>query len=213
MRIELSYQTQGLPAPYAFSVFCSIVMRKNDLELDFKLEYLDRENVSREEILAEGFSEDDDYSWNGKLGKNWCIAIESLLDVPLLDLPKDDFYVHLATAEQEGFPDLPGDVLIQELIQAVFETSGKETPLTFFVFLKKKQHRLSWEFASRTSYIDEKELKWEDSLDLMQALYGSEFDDNNVTKKAIERSISFDAVNWIEFKVNSFWDCLIQLQK
>jgi len=212
MRIELSYQTQGIPAPYAFSAYFNIWKGDKHLDLEFKQQYLDREEVSAEEVLAEGFSENDDYNWNGELSGNWGAALDTLLNAELLDHPQNDFYIHLAKEDHQGFPNLPDDVLIQELIQAVFEASKREAPLTFSFSLNGKEQSLSWHFTSRAAFLDQKEVKWQDSITLMQSLYAAELDEMKSSKKPVERSISFDSKNWIELNSDEFWDRIVQLQ-
>lgn len=55
-KIIAQYQTIQLPPPYSFDYQLIISPKADGLEVDFKLHYTDRDELSEEEILDEGFT-------------------------------------------------------------------------------------------------------------------------------------------------------------
>lgn len=213
MNIELSYQTQNIPAPYAYSVVCSFKIANEQIEVDFNLTYLDRDEVSEDEIRAEGFSENDDFKWKGCLGPNWEEPIQELLRVNYQSDPKNEFYLHVITDKKElGFPNISDDLMIQELIQAVYESAQEEAPLQIEYYNEGKKGSLLWEFAKRKVTINNTEIAWEEGKTIMQALYSVEMENPKISKKPVNQSISFDGNSWIAFDVSQFWNSLSEVE-
>jgi len=209
MNLVLSYQTQNLPAPFAFAATFNISLGKDSITVDFNLEYLDRDEISEDEIVAEGFSANDDFKWKGPIGQNWIGTLEGLSSEGMLDHPKDDFYLHLSSNQSEGFPDLHEDVIIQELMQAVLEAAGKEAPLQIhFHQSEEKRFKVSWEFAKRKVVIDKRDMSWSQGYELLNFIYASEIDESTATKKPLDQSISLDGTYWISFGGNKVWELL-----
>ena len=212
MKLELSYQTQNLPAPFAFAAYFSIQWSDAMAQVDFNLTYLDREGLSEEEIAAEGFSDEDDFTWSGELGSNWIPVWESLLSQPFQKQPLDDFYLHVSSEARTGYPAIESDMIIQELLQAVFEQSKKEAPLEVWFYNKEKKQSIKWKFASHQVYLDQREIDWHKAHDVMELLYAQELEELKPSKKPLEKSISFDSYTWIKLDKESFWQMLSQLQ-
>jgi len=209
MNLVLSYQTQDLPAPFAFAATFTIDLSKDLVVLDFNLEYLGRDELTEEEIIAEGFSTNDDFKWKGSIGKNWNKPLESLLNGGMSDHPKGDFYLHLSSKQSEGYPDLSDDVIIQALLQAVFEAAGKEAPLQIhFHQSRERNFIVRWEFAKRKVVIGEKDISWSQGYELLNLIYASEIDESTATKKTFNQSISLDGTHWINISGNKVWELL-----
>ena len=68
---SLKYQTaENIPAPFAHAIEINGSLDQ-ELELSFELTYLDREDLTEDEILEEGFTTNDNFTWKGTLPKVW----------------------------------------------------------------------------------------------------------------------------------------------
>ena len=211
MKLKLSYQTQHLPAPYAFSATFSVEISEV-IHVALVLTYLDREDLSEEEILAEGYSLEDDFSWEGQLGANWIYPIKELVRKERTQEPLDSFYLHIAVDDEEWFPAVVDDVVVQDLLQAVFEAKKKEAPLTIsFATSKYEQIDLTWKFAERTVYHKELALSWDEAHTLMRLIYSNEFEEMKAFKKPQVNSISFDGQVWFVVDAPDIWKQLKKL--
>jgi hypothetical protein len=107
-------------------------------QVKFDWVYNHREDLSEEEITAEGFTGDDDYHWQGALHETWLHQLEKNVDRTKAVAHPDEEgpYLHV-TAEAAGrvlFRGHPRNLteweyFLQELVQAIYETAGKEAPL------------------------------------------------------------------------------------
>ncbi len=125
---------------------------QGSLHVAFDHEYLHREQISTEEILEEGFSENDNYSWHGELPEIWLRVVQQLLSETSTTnkKPEDDFqetYLHLEISDgsiDSGFPENPGDwqYKMEELIQAIYEVSGREKAFYLGIHDQAKSSRV-----------------------------------------------------------------------
>ncbi|RCR66291.1 hypothetical protein [Larkinella punicea] len=141
--IEIRYQTAlVVPPPYAH-FFTLQLHPTNDgrLSINLTMTYTDREELDEEEITGEGFSMNDDYQWAGHLPAIWEQTVSDLarktqlktFNEEKLSDNQDYFLVTIETyaqGSQSGTPSQRSEwqFLSQELIQAVYEVSGKEKP-------------------------------------------------------------------------------------
>ena len=137
---EIQYETEAsMPAPYAHFYRLRVGFEPAQLGVDYQLGYLDRENLTEEEIAAEGFTSDDDFSWRGTLPAVWKEEVERLVSQTTLrtqsNHPGQAYFVLVfrdeAGNESEGEPinRAPWEYTAQELVQAVYETAQRERPL------------------------------------------------------------------------------------
>lgn len=140
-QVHIQCQTNdSIPPPY--SHYYSLVVDENPsyLTLSFTLNYTEREDLTEEEILDEGFSPDDDFAWKGTLSKVWKLQLDAMLgETKLAAKPASgsDYVVEVKT--DEGGNERTGYVskketlrwayFIQELKQAILETERIEAPL------------------------------------------------------------------------------------
>ncbi len=130
-----------------------------------------------------------------------------------LNEPKEAFYLKIAKNGKDlGFPDLDDDLLVQELIQAVYESSGKAEPLTVKLFMNGNEYEVVWEFAFRKVTMDDTPFDWNVGNKLMQLIYSHDFDNAGPSKKARNHSISFESGNWFSLKDHELWDLLESIQ-
>lgn len=200
MIINISYQTQTLPPPYAFALVISAEV-SHEVTVNFQMEYLDREELSEEEILAEGFTLDDDLQWKGKLGNNWKDPLSKLKDIRYQKDPFDDSYVHVQIDSVErGFPSdwMKAERLTQELIQAVFEGAERELPLRILISDEKSiSIDLEWLFKERIVRVNGKSHStWGESQKVLEAVYTTDFQNIKPYKNVVPQSVNLGEKEW-----------------
>lgn len=130
----------SIPPPYAHFYRIEVNENPSYLTMSFEQKYTDREDLTEEEILDEGFSMDDDFSWKGSLNKIWKKQLEYLLDATRLNphaSTTSDYLIEITIQDQgnetKGFVSKKETqrwaYLIQELKQAVLESEKIEAPL------------------------------------------------------------------------------------
>lgn len=135
--IRIEYLDNFSPPPFAHQYVLEIDCRNKFPKLQYSLCYLERDSLSEEEILDEGFTLNDDFSWQGNLPPtwqqviqeelkkwNWSSTQEEVQRLYVAVTPSGGNMLYL-TAEQEEEALL----FVQELIQALYEKSKKEYPL------------------------------------------------------------------------------------
>ncbi len=157
---SLKYQTaENIPAPFAHAIEINGNF-EHDLELSFELTYLDREDMTEDEIMDEGFSLNDDFTWKGTLPNVWSdVVFGSLKSANELFIkslePHQDFW----QVDFNGKSFYPKNTdafkyLIEELQQAVYEKAGREAALKL-IFLKNQSGE-NIEVAVSASFIERK---------------------------------------------------------
>lgn len=209
-RLQIRYQTaRSLPAPYAY--FYTLTARpiaNNTLQIDLAITYPDRDDIDDDELIAEGFTRNDDFSWAGRLPNTWLESIEKLLartqlqplDEDTLD-EDDDFWdmtIDNAGGSQQGRPANADDwqYLVQELIQATYESIGRERPFELtYLHLNGQQDdleiQLTASFSERTVDLvtirNRREhlqrLPWATLQKVMGKVYEQDFDPENTQLK------------------------------
>ncbi|HLL93664.1 MAG TPA: hypothetical protein VK404_01710 [Spirosoma sp.] len=141
--LRIRYQSaRSLPAPYAY--FYTLTARSvgNEVKIDLAITYPDRDDIDDDELIAEGFTRDDDFKWSGQLPNAWLQALTDVADKTRLhprdedQLGEEDEFWELTLSDgKSGKPANADDwqYLVQELIQATYEADKRERPfeLTF----------------------------------------------------------------------------------
>ena len=142
MFLEIFSQTPPeVPPPYAHAYKISLSkshskenknVKENitELKINFEIEYIFREGLSNEEIIAEGFSENDDYRWEGVLPAIWLTEIENFLAKTTYQHEiLNDLYLKIK--EDKNTPENLDEWLyfVQELVQAIYEKAAHSLPL------------------------------------------------------------------------------------
>lgn len=198
--INIDFQTLMAPPPYSNHYHFLLKPQDNKLQLNYQLTYTERETLTEEEILEEGFTPDDDYTWKGSLPAVWLQALEEMLvktNKLKPSLPKDQpnlIRLQLTDAEnkkQEGIPDnLEGwEYFLQEMTQAVFEISQKEQTLVIHYREVSKDGQIldvsfKPSFSKRnlqieTQQVGKKQRKtaiWKQLKPLLKAIYLPDYD-------------------------------------
>jgi hypothetical protein len=215
---KLFYESPSdIPAPYHFEALFEFKSFENDkLELSLHVQYVEREDFSSEELIAEGLSVEDKFEWSGDLPiiwKNRLALSFSKYKSGSCD-PKDaEPFIAIEAANSSThvprFLDFEEN-LIQELMQAIYEVAGKEYPL--FLGFQFKDENDTWNkyqgemsFAnlnftySNSSGQVEIISDWDKLQDIVNTVFIAEF----ITDKALEdlkKSSSFAV-----FPGDGFW--------
>ena len=104
------------------------------LRAKLDLHYTDREELSEEEILDEGFTPSDDYQYDGSLNPVWVKSIEELLqETRYASQVHGEGEITVATKEHTKTSPAKSptnqeawQLLAQDLIQAIYETAKKK---------------------------------------------------------------------------------------
>lgn len=140
IRLELDYDSGTLPPPFSHTFKLRIGFEKDFLNTQFDIHYTEREEITEEEIYDEGFSLNDDYSFIGEIPIIWEKTIKNLYS--------QSKWSNKSSLDEAGgikllAKDIHGKIsrtipnnqqdwlyLAQEYIQAIYEISKKEAPLT-----------------------------------------------------------------------------------
>lgn len=206
-RLSITFETLVVPPPFSHT-YCFVLQPSDErLQVKYEISYTEREALTEEEILEEGFSLQDDYSWEGKLPLVWHQAVEKMLQqtTKLRKQPKagSENVVILQIQDlkgtlHEGVPDnIEAWVyLLQEMTQAVFEISRKELPLLVkYLEISGTDHKLELfiqpSFSNRQLIAgvfekgkkQEKSHPWERLKPLLKAVYLPDYDVSKSTSQ------------------------------
>lgn len=235
--LQIRYQTaRSLPAPYAY--FYTLTARPiqagpvqagpagQDVQIELAITYPDRDDIDDDELIAEGYTRDDDFRWSGRLPQTWQRALADQVAKTRLtpfredDLGEDDDFwaVHVEAdgRQQVGRPSNPDDwqYLMQELIQASYEASGRERPfeLTYLNIggrLGDEELNVSASFRARTVEIkrarsgrsQSQTLPWSELQRIMGEVYSVDHDAEQAESKRPRR-----AGHWLNIGGDEWYD-------
>lgn len=201
-KLEIRYQTaMVVPPPYAH--FFTVILRASAdkrLTVELTMTYTDRDELEEEEITGEGFSLNDDYQWSGQLPAVWVQTVGELLRKTQLKAFDEDkltdnqeyFLVTIEQKTQGGQSGAPSprtewQFLSQELIQAVYEVSGKEKPFeAMYLEIEggsRTEARLTASFGRREVRLETRRndqnrtttLPWKELKAMMEVFYGVDY--------------------------------------
>lgn len=216
--LQVRYQT-ALITPAPFAHYYTLNARpafKEFLHTDFSITYTDREGLDEEDIIGEGFTPDDDFSWSGRLSKEWLKTVESLIAKTRLEpfdeenLPDNEnfFEITLETADGNTRKGSPADeeawmYLLQELIQAMYEAGKKERPFEL-TYLNRNRNdetelRLTASFAERSFKAESSQnrrtrsrsIPWSELPAIMGPIYEVEYDPEEALYERPDRNGHF----------------------
>ncbi|MCS5489957.1 hypothetical protein [Algoriphagus limi] len=190
--IVLEYHSGIIPPPYSHVFRLSLDWKKGSLYASLNLHYTDREDLSEEEILEEGFTMNDDYHYDGTLDSVWKKPVLELIEqTRYSSRVEGEGEITVATVEQGKTSPLKSptnqeawQLLAQDLIQAIYETAKKESPLqiNFRVVEKDSIHNASIKlhFADRKVIFEhngkKENLNWEYAFQLMKLIFTPDYD-------------------------------------
>ncbi|MCY7349718.1 MAG: hypothetical protein LH606_03510 [Cytophagaceae bacterium] len=206
---DINFQTAGIiPPPYSHQYSLKgTVNQAGGLDVVFNIQYLDRDELTDDEIISEGFTLQDDFHWAGELLPVWQEEVQNLVQKTIVNKtnrPADDaenrLWLNLdveSEAPQLGKPrNREGwEYAGQELIQAIYETAQIEAPLKLIYLRKMKDKSVQLEmniyFSKRTvkarmqvgTIEKTKNLRWDDLNPILRMIYTGEF----LAEKAVEK--------------------------
>lgn len=140
-RIDIAFETLSVPPPYSYEYTFQLQFQASQFTLMYALHYTDRDELSEEEIWEEGFTQDDDYQWQGSLPEVWKTTLleqwkktQWLPPEDLRDASENALMLTTTLAEGNQHKGVPQpqtewEYLLQELTQAVYEAAEREYPL------------------------------------------------------------------------------------
>lgn len=196
--IDIRYQTLTLPPPYAYQYHLRIELTDSRPRVALHWRYTGRDELSEEEIWEEGFTPHDDFQWKGSLPAEWSAPLrlqleqtawlseEAALDEAAAKDASLTFTVTRGGRQTtEGIPRQAAEweYLLQELVQGIYEVSGRELPLRIRYLDIAKNHQseamIEAQFAQRRLTVttqtgglsSAQELPWSALRPLLSALY------------------------------------------
>jgi hypothetical protein len=202
VNIKISYQTLLLPPPFAFGYTLEIDMLDKELKINFEMEYLNRDTITEDEVLEEGFTMNDDFQWKGVLGKAWSDRLIEINSIELEETSSNEhiwmhFRMNDGSTERSGLAsDVDTwDFNIQELIQAIYEKTKRELPLSVELIYKSEKSSTKYlvegHFETLKSTINDQPIDWVKMQDLMEKVFSQDYDDK-FTKKPSKQGLWVD---------------------
>ena len=136
--LEISFITPDAPPPYSYGYRLLANVKEDGIDIDFVLTYTDRDQVDEEEVLAEGFTLNDDFSFKGSLPASWKGNLLSRLKhTSWTTGGQEKYFLYFKLFGQEMKKPIEGypsdfetwDYFLQEMVQGIFEAGKKERPL------------------------------------------------------------------------------------
>lgn len=135
--LVLEYDSGIVPPPYSHVFRLALDWSKGGLSAALDLHYTERDELSEEEILDEGFTANDDYSYKGPLSAVWTKPLQQLYDKSRWtnkDIEEGGITVSPMEKGKDEGVKIPANqeewqLMAQDLIQAIYETAKKEAPL------------------------------------------------------------------------------------
>jgi hypothetical protein len=189
--IILEYDSGIVPPPYSHVFRLALDWGKSDLEVKLDLHYTEREELSEQEILDEGFTLNDDYSYYGKLNSVWVKPIQELFSKTRWtnkDIDEGGITVIPVEKGKDEGVKIPADqedwqLMAQDLIQAIYETVKKELPLKVNYRLVENDLTtdcsLTVHFSNREVIFEKdgksRTIHWEYAIQLMKMVFTPDY--------------------------------------
>ncbi len=199
-RLELNYDSGIIPPPYAHIFKLSIDFGDAELASTLDLMYTDRDELTEEDILNEGFTMDDDFHFEGRVNKVW--------DKPLRGLFEKTRWANSNNIQEGGIEmkarDQSGKLhvgtpanqqdwqfLAQDIIQAIYEEAKREAPLQIRYLTITSEAtsniHITMHFSQRkvSLKINDKAIEgnWEETKTLLTHIFLPDYDYNAAKEK------------------------------
>jgi hypothetical protein len=189
--LVLEYDSGIVPPPYSHVFRLMLDWSQGSLTANLDLHYTEREDLSKEEILDEGFTLEDDYSYQGPLNDVWTRPLQQLFEKSKWtnkDIDEGGITVRpLEKGKNEGIK-IPSNqeewqLMAQDLIQAIYETVKKEAPLQVRYRLvegdKISDCQITVHFSNREVDFEKGEnsrkINWEYAIQLMKIVFTPDY--------------------------------------
>ena len=189
--IIIEFDSGIVPPPFSHFYRLALDWRERTLEADFEIHYTNREDLTEEEILDEGFTPDDNFSFRGELDYVWKKVISQEFEkTKWSGRPPEEGGLSI-TAVTDGKPGTAKapenqeawQMLAQDVIQAIFETAKKEAPLTVNYRLVDNENirdcAITMKFSSRQAIVqvqeESREINWEYAVQLLKMVFTPDY--------------------------------------
>lgn len=182
------YTPQAEP-PHAFLLKVKVDNEKKGVKVDIRQEFYGREDLNEEEIQEEGYTGDDNFSWQGSLPPSWRKIAEDLIRKTRLTDEEEDIYLELE--KEKGFPERPEQwrYFLQEILQAGLEAARLEAPFEAALINNSgegSETTIVASFVERTITVHKKapgtsrskEIDWKELKRIMTVLHNLDLQDN-----------------------------------
>ena len=214
--IEIKFETASeVPPPFCHYYHLKFKSDNDKWFCTFEWKYHNRGELTIEEINDEGFNENDDYEWQGEINQKLIDEIiNKFSKINLLpekeNIPPNQNYLHIAIIDfkeiiQEGIPkgQIEYEYFLQEVIQGIYELSGKERPLEINYLRnlqgdKFEKIKLQLNFSVREVNVSIKtdkkadfirtNIPWQQGQEVINQVFNLDFDSNSEDLKDIEPS-------------------------
>lgn len=187
----IEYNSGIDPPPFSHVFRLSLDWSKGNLYVELELHYTDREDLTPDEISDEGFTQNDDYSFKGLLNSTWIKTIQAEYEKSKWSgksLQEGGISINPFENGKDTKTKIPANqeewqLLAQDLIQAIYETTKKEAPLT--VRYKQVDNEsitdsaVTIHFSSREVIFDLggkiRHINWEYAIQLMKLIFTPDY--------------------------------------
>lgn len=159
---SIHFQTAAtVVAPHSYTVDIQAKPTEKGMAISINQHFFGREDLPNGEVEAEGFSADDDFTWEGELPPIWSRILAQEFDNLNLIATQPEQLEVVITHNGERKAGVPTNVsewifLAEQLTQACLEASGKEEPME--LVLGKLEKSNFFEHARLVWYFPEQEL-------------------------------------------------------
>lgn len=189
--IVIEFDSGIIPPPYSHVYRLSLDWSGSEMITELELHYTDREDLTEDEMFDEGFTANDDFSFKGTLDSVWKKVVSIEFEkvkwsgrqleeggLTLSELEDGKTGSAKVPADQEGW-----QMLAQDVIQAIYETSKKEAPLTVnFRQVTNEESvdcSITMNFSNRealfTSKNESRTINWEYAVQLLKLVFSPDY--------------------------------------
>lgn len=208
-----------IPPPYSYELTIELRATESSIQAQVSYVFTNREELTEQEILDEGFEPDGDFAWQGKLPQNWLRYFHQLpnnLNPACEAIQVGDVEISIENNAQLFVPQLPDTWILfaQELFQAALEMEKVEKPLhIYFRFqgtVLPSNCEVDVSFArlsgkrKTADKAPEAEILWTDCQLLMALLFEGEETAGPIKKPSSQDLVAFSSDNqlWYVFGKN-----------
>lgn len=189
--IVIEYDSGIIPPPHSHIFRIAVDLNSKPLQIELELHYTEREELSEEEIFDEGFTLDDDFSFKGEIDGVWTDVVSKFYSSAKWSgksLTEAGITISTIESGKTGKAKVPADqegwlILAQNLIQAIYETTKKELPLTVkYRWVENdsiKDCSLTVHFSNRevifTTGNESRNLNWDYAIQLVKTIYTPDY--------------------------------------
>lgn len=189
--LVIEYDSGVVPPPHSHVFRLQLDFNSDPFQVSLDMHYTDREDLSEDEIYDEGFTLDDDYTFRGTVDTVWSdVFFKAYQTAKWSGKSLSEAGITLTPMEggKMGKLKVPADqeawlILAQDLIQAIYETSKKELPLTINYRLVEndapKDCSIMVKFSNRevlfTQGSETRELNWDYTIQLMKLIFTPDY--------------------------------------